>query len=447
MPDSGRDIKNPFTAYDIFGNVFPGAVFLAALYLYDRIFGTVTLSSSIGKAISTPDISKWLEFGLVAILDLIVVYTLGHLIAALSSAFVDRMLMDRVHGYPYKRLFFGVLTVGWTGEVKQVFIKAARCLFNTLFLVAIFFAPLISFSFWMGLIVSSTLILLIIMLVFMLTTGQIARAFVRKYEDSIPKDDRKPFKELRMRLVLDKALHHQSPYRPSNRRESRERHKRLKKGLPDTRWDRLIRALRLRYWRMMRVILPFAGALACQLERVFTLVEDFFFSLFRLKTPFPKSFQDAFINRFEEVFVPLTAQGMETNLFWLPAIHVCQKDQANRGIIQQAFNLYSFLRNMMMASYILAVYSMFVHVFAGKHFVEKYIVPYYWWAGLTVICALIFQVRYLNVYHNWYTKHVFRTFMLTSQRTPDRSGKDGNPSESNGTGLESGRTEDRITDG
>lgn len=116
MPsDTETKVPIPFSVADIFDYLIPGATLLAAGTLYDyRLngwigtqFSTVTtplfeLFSTVAKPIIRADdavLSLLLVTGLA-----IAAYVVGHVVSSFSSLFIDRVLIFKGHGYPYRTL-------------------------------------------------------------------------------------------------------------------------------------------------------------------------------------------------------------------------------------------------------------------------------------------------------------------------------------------------------
>lgn len=121
-----RDIKSPFTFYDLFGYLMPGIMFIA-LWLVEYDVGDLMhyyvnnehCPSSFDNY--TLDFNEDLKIDYVIgffswggsgdfkfipfFLFLLLTYLMGHVIAAMSSFFIERTLVKRIFGFPSSLLF------------------------------------------------------------------------------------------------------------------------------------------------------------------------------------------------------------------------------------------------------------------------------------------------------------------------------------------------------
>ena len=108
-----KTIKSPFTLYDFFGYLFPGIT-----------FGLLSLPCPHFREICSDFYSSLNVFGLksnwaLMILTIVVVgYIVGHVIAALSSLLLERLIVEKFLRYPTDNLFFAT-----PGKKKNLFPK------------------------------------------------------------------------------------------------------------------------------------------------------------------------------------------------------------------------------------------------------------------------------------------------------------------------------------
>ena len=103
-------LKAPFTPYDIFGYLIPGASFFIGAYFFDfLILESVPNSKFLPvytvfhNSIST--LGNNFTIGAIYLIMLIIIaYVFGHVIASISSHFLDRLLVEKGHGYPLQQL-------------------------------------------------------------------------------------------------------------------------------------------------------------------------------------------------------------------------------------------------------------------------------------------------------------------------------------------------------
>jgi hypothetical protein len=138
-----NELKKPFSSYDLFGYFTPGVVIIVGVYIHTRLF-KITLLENL-KCILIPYWpSQWYEYAVFVFLGVLIVYVIGHLVASISSALIDSMLVRRMHGYPYQKLFSKYFPVGDNDQRRRLFAKTSFGVFFVgLFLLAIRRAPLV----------------------------------------------------------------------------------------------------------------------------------------------------------------------------------------------------------------------------------------------------------------------------------------------------------------
>lgn len=110
-----------FWAYDIFGYLLPGSMFLAGLTAGNEWVGTrVEASWDSGRALD------------IAALTL-AAYVAGHVVAAMSSFLFEKVLLSRVFGYPTHHMFNGPSRGLWFPTYFRPYTDQFRNRFATLF--------------------------------------------------------------------------------------------------------------------------------------------------------------------------------------------------------------------------------------------------------------------------------------------------------------------------
>lgn len=117
-----KDIKIPFTSYDIFGYILPGALFLLGIL---EIFPSERkiFIDDVKICIVGPTEYNAFLIASFALLSVAALYFVGHAIACVGHLFYDRLVVRYLLGYPF------YLLLGW--NIKSV--KKAR--YGTLFFV------------------------------------------------------------------------------------------------------------------------------------------------------------------------------------------------------------------------------------------------------------------------------------------------------------------------
>lgn len=107
-----ESVKLPFNVYDIFGYLIPGAFFIIISYFFDHEIKNLGACDPFLPVLHLIDqdisVSEESVIGSTLILSIfiLIAYVIGHIIASISSHFLDKMLVEKGHGYPYQNLLF-----------------------------------------------------------------------------------------------------------------------------------------------------------------------------------------------------------------------------------------------------------------------------------------------------------------------------------------------------
>jgi hypothetical protein len=205
--------------------------------------------------------ANWLAQALLAAGAVLIPYLLGHAVASFSSAMIDRLLVNRMFGYPYEHLFQAVLPVNDLKKTKRAFYKAIGW-FLGLFLIS-------SAVLGAGDRISALLACLTVLF------------FLAKLAYS--------------------ALRHQS--RSQNRR---------------------IRSLAVAIQSVLRPAWTYGvKSIVVVCAALVDIFANLVFSLFKMHDRFPEKFQHAFQEKFKSQF-GLTMSEAETNIYWLSYVYLCE---------------------------------------------------------------------------------------------------------------------------
>tara|TARA_R110000850_G_scaffold32285_7_gene88884 strand:- start:8037 stop:9113 length:1077 start_codon:yes stop_codon:yes gene_type:complete len=106
----------PFNGYDIFGYIIPGGVFFLTVFIFD-FWAKDSMNFEHNPMITLIGLFKPINQGsplntfdsIVFILSaILVIYVIGHIVAAISSFFIDRILIKKGHHYPIKSILLKV---------------------------------------------------------------------------------------------------------------------------------------------------------------------------------------------------------------------------------------------------------------------------------------------------------------------------------------------------
>lgn len=102
MAKTEEKARLPFDGYDFFGYMLPGFVFLSLLavclpyYLGDDFWQYYTLITQLRTDLYLTSV----------VFFLITAYVLGHVVASVSAILYDRIIVQKIFGYPYNRIIF-----------------------------------------------------------------------------------------------------------------------------------------------------------------------------------------------------------------------------------------------------------------------------------------------------------------------------------------------------
>jgi len=128
MNGDTKSLRHPFGTSDFFGYLIPGSLLAVGLASFERLF--FTAGSQHWRVISTlvppkDDLLSPYVFPIALSVGVILVYAAGHLVSALSSGLIDRMLVDRIGYYPYVNLLSPLFVKEHRERLKRQYSKAA----------------------------------------------------------------------------------------------------------------------------------------------------------------------------------------------------------------------------------------------------------------------------------------------------------------------------------
>ncbi len=271
-----------FSLYDTFGYFIPGTTFVIGFYVFLEIIGFNQEFNTKGYFDAmTQDFPTF--FAVFPVLGLFV-YVLGHFIASISTVIMDKLLMERTLGYPFRRLFYRSLD--WEKSDRLRYLHRNRTFYKSI--VA---SSIISVSFnFMG--ANWWYVYFLSIAIFFLV-----------------------FKSLFSLLSLEDIRD------PDSLREG---------GSKRLRCAEII-------WHIFKpsLILFYAS---------FDLAIYLLLYLFRMCKPFEKKFQDKFSTKFKKTF-GITVEEAGTNVYWLTYSYIQQNEENSVPLIQNWLNLYSLSRN------------------------------------------------------------------------------------------------------
>lgn len=288
-----------FDAYDTLGYLVPGLTTIIGIYLHCGFFGIKgpinELKAILPQWIVEGDF-KWHESLIAITIILYVGYMIGHLVATLSSIIMDKLVVERIFGYPFERLFKGFL------EPRPKDIEKNKRKFYRVAL-ALFLAELI----WIAAIGPYnrvSLCLVIAIAIFLLL--KLGYTYLNQ------KDVRDSYD---LRDVNDKQ-----------------------RKIAEWCWKYLVK-----WW-----LLKFSYV-------IFNSWAYFLLSLLRMRKPFNEEFRRKFVIKFEQVF-DLKAKDVGTDVYWLTYSYLCQRRPACTKLLHKWLSQYGFARNLAISFFLLFVY-------------------------------------------------------------------------------------------
>lgn len=314
MPNNKKGEKEIFTfdAYDKLGYLVPGLTTIIGICLHYCMFlGIETPSKEVTKDV-TKELNeilpllfkidfKWHESLIAITIFLYVGYIIGNLVATLSSIIMDKLVVERIFGYPFERLFKDDLEPHRIEKNKRYFYRVALALFLTEIIWIAAKGPYNRVSLCL---VISIGIFLLLKIVYTLLNQ-------RDFQDSYDLRD----------------VNH---------------------------WQRKIATWCWKYlfkWWVVWV----SGF-------IFELWAKALLSLFRMQKPFREEFRRKFLIKFEQVF-DMDAKDIGTDVYWLTYSYLCQQETACTKLLHKWLSQYGFARNLAISFFILFVYGITINTF------------------------------------------------------------------------------------
>lgn len=381
----------PLTAYDFLGYLVPGAALLLSMFIFE-LWGR-RLPSSVfnpGQSFHSPimtvlsihssiEASSWALQAIFLVAIAALSYICGHIIASVSSLFIDRVLIYKGYGYPYETL----LGISPFSEKERPFGEFSRCFYRGLLLwpnaIIILFYFSITFANTRFELKNSDTPLLLwcfqqLYNVVMLMARNV-ELLVAAYIIVIV-----------LKIILSSSKNQKHFWNPESM---------------DTQLhDRVL-------WFTTYV---WAG--------LYELVTKFLSMYLNTREHFDDCFKDNYRTHFKKQF-KMDPYHAKTNNFWLPLLYVKHNSQQCGDQADNWLRLYGFSRNLAAAFYLSFLYgvasfvwqSKKVHVGMWSHYQVKILmmIPIIY---LILSCIMLFRFYYLYVHY--YTKYVFRSFIFLS---------------------------------
>ncbi len=348
-------IKVPFTPYDIFGYLIPGASFFIGAYLFDFL-----ISESIKNSDFLPiytifhksvlNLGNNFVVGTIYIIMLIIsAYVLGHIIASVSSHFLDRLLIEKGHGYPLQQLL----------KLNQETIRKGRI--SAFIRGAFFWVNVYLVIQYLGFVFNIKL--------FTVLADFIINIFIIYSSISL------------VFLIIYKWNPEVDPNRVN--------------------WN-FLNFIKIMYNYSLKYF--FAGPY------------DLFSYLYSILIRTRETFDDIFIDKYKNYFnanFNYDAEEAGTNNYWLSFLFVSEKSALSSSLINNWLFLYSFARNISTSLLMLFIYA-FISLISQIDLTSMhgyiFLLPLFYFAAY-----LIMLTRYYYLFKNYYTKFIIRSFVFLNE--------------------------------
>lgn len=355
-PGLAKDIRLPFDLYDFFGYLFPGAFLGFGCYVLLKLNNSTLLAPS-QLLTRFNEFSGELSFGIglfLLFILLVTLYLLGHVVGSLGSLILEKYLVKNIMGYP-SDYYLGIRD-SKTTTLSQVFYKwIFVCSLGVLTLGIL----AVNNQFWLP---SFKVILLWVAVLFMV---RIAILVVREW------------------LIL-----------PKKERYGEEAPTYL-------RWV----ALRTK----VTDILQFPTYLLIDLPaRVL-------FASTGVLSSFDSEFTKLFFGKFKRDF-SIEFDKAGTNGFWLCYVHVVKNIPSSVPVIRNFLHMYSFARNISAACFFLIVFQLFLTFMMETNYQESNRVYVFGLNSTFLLVGVLMLLRYFYIYSSYYTKYLFRAYMVSDQQ-------------------------------
>ena len=347
-----NSLKVPFDLYDFFGYLFPGSFFsIGILFIYLANKEEVFDIFTITTKYSPLFENMNIIAGVILVFLLIICfYLLGHIVASFGSLIVEKILLKGIFGYPY------TYYLGQRHKTERKFSESLyKIVFFLINLTLILGILSISHKFYTSFFYYLLKILIIIISVRILSVSF-------NY------------------LLLD-----------------RENHQFKIQFLNKILIPIIKIAIIIVYWISYILVIWWSQA------------------MFRSTNVLGK-FDDKFIEKFKEKFesdFEMDFDSTGSNTFWLPYAFVLKNCNSTGPIIRNFLHMFSFARNITSACILLISIQLLVSSMASPSFVHPNNSLIYYVMISSYIIGIIMMFRYFYIFSSYYTKFLFRAYILT----------------------------------
>jgi len=325
-----------FDAYDTLGYLVPGLTMMVGIYLHCKFFGIEVLAEKLKgilPILSETDF-KWVYSLIVITIILYIGYIVGHLIATLSAIIMDKLVVERIFGYPFERLFKDYLEPDRIEKHKRKFYRIV---------LTVFLAELI----WIA-----------------------AEGFYNLVS-------------LYLAIAIGIFLGFKLGYGWLNQNDPRDHYDLRDKNHWQRRFAKWCWKYLIKWW-FLSISYLFFDSWAY-----------LFLSLLRMRKPFREEFRKKFLVEFEDVF-GLEAQDVGTDVYWLTYSYLRQHKPGCAKLLHKWLSLYGFTRNLAISFFLLFIYGIIINTI--RHYGGPYLAWCVVTGVTAVIFGLRYYYLYYNYY-------------------------------------------------
>jgi hypothetical protein len=371
---------NPFNLYDFFGYIFPGALFLTVI-IYEEwqvIFKSVFVDKTMWAFLRAA--KKSIAYGgiLLTVL-LIMVYTVGHIIAMLSHIILDRFFVSGIMKYPITQALTGTLKKNRTAN-SIVF------LLMELYLLFIVIVGVFSF-------INTNALLSHFYNSYIINLGYYGLISIT-YKQAFSLITTIGIKLIAFLIIVRMLILFYSN---------------LRKHFVN--FNQFIQYNKFVAWLLLYFVEPVRSFIYYNIQ---LKVLDGFIEIYDRIAQTNSKPSDFVIEGFKKTFMDKYGSKRKelesSDPYWIAFFEMAYKSPVTVSPLINWLHLYSFARNMSLAIFLLTIYH--VHEVIDSDIVEQHDAIM---MTIYAFATLVLQLRYWSLYKTYYSKNIIRMYVMMSR--------------------------------
>lgn len=366
-----KDIKTPFTPYDVLAYLIPGLTCVSAIAYYEFVLAQHVPPDKLHAPFQ--HVGQWVEtlhcgqdsgsswaIQFLALLGVVTaLYVVGHIIASLSELCLDRFMLHKATGYPREKLL--ELHDKQGRDISRPFYRGTFFWINLAALLCYGQVLCPKYEAWL---INGVWFI----------TGGVVVGFVFKIMASGLTAPQCAFEICFRKTLLWRA------------------------------WKALF---------MFLLTWVYAGPIR--------LIGKFYNDIVQPQRGFDEEFRRIFKAKFRTLFA-MDAEKAQSNVYWLPYIYIAEKSEILNKVLINWLNLYGLMRNLSMAFYLAFIYTTVSLSFEGHNLPEKEGLCAKYLPLALFALSMISLLRFYYLYSAYYTKFLYRAFVfLVTQAETDKA--------------------------